>query len=247
MNIKEKALDLFDSAKEPATEIACSLLLEGVVGTVVPGMVSSVLAYKQKRQEKMFEAFMIELKERISILEERLVKLEPEKLQEIKEKYFGLVSDYALDEVQEEKIKYIANGFLNLAAMPEVNEDFVLMYYDTLKQLRIQDLVVLKFYYELYTTDKTYIDILNELNIEYKQYESIRERLLRLGLLSSKREEKEDDLYKNIQMLQDTVEKILKGTKVNSFKPKSLDKKDSMLISKFGKEFIVFFMNNSNQ
>lgn len=245
MNIKEKALDLFDSTREPAAEIACSLLLEGVVGTVVPGVMSSMLAYKQKRQERMFEAFMLELKEKINILEERLIELEPEKLLEIKERYFGMISDYALDEVQEAKIQYIANGFVNIVAMPDINEDFVLMYYDTLKQLRMQDIVVLKFYYENRTlnSERTYIDVLDELNIDYSQYEAIREHLFRLGLFTSRRENKEDELYNNILVLQDTMDKLLKGKKINSFKLKTLDKKDSMLISKFGRDFVEFFIN----
>lgn len=244
MDIKEKALDLFDATKEPATEMACSLFLEGVAGTVIPGVMSSVLAYRQKRQERMFERFMLEMKDRLITLEEKLIELKPDKFIEFKDKYFGLISDYALDEVQEEKIQYIANGFVNAAGIQELSEDFVLMYYDTLKELRVLDIGVLKFYYSRrydYENTETYIDILHKFNIENEQYNAIQERLLRLGLLTSKRDEKQDDLYNNILLLQETFEKILKGNKVNNIRFKKLDKRDSLQISKFGREFVEFF------
>lgn len=245
MNLKEKAKDLFDATKEPAAEIACSLFLDGIVGTVAPGVVSSMLAYKQKRQERMFEEFMLQIKNRILVLEERLTKLEPDEFIKFKEYYFGIISDYALDEVQEEKIQYIANGFINIAGMKNPSEDFILTYYDTLKELRMVDIGVLKFYYERNAVDRerTYIDILNEFQIDYDQYKAVRERLLRLGLFTSKRAEKEDDLYKNILLLQDIIRKSMKGEKINSISFKRLDRSDSMMVSKFGRSFIQFFMN----
>lgn len=250
MGLKQKAIDLFDATKEPATEMACSLFLEGVAGTIIPGVMSSVLAYKQKRQERMFERFMIEMKDRLIVLEEKLIELDPDKFIEFKDKYFGLISDYALDEVQEEKIQYIANGFVNAAGIQELSEDFVLMYYDTLKELRVLDIGVLTFYYNLrydYETSETYVDILQRFNIDYEQYNAIRERLLRLGLLTSKRDENKDNLYANILLLQETFEKTLKGNKVNNVRFKKLDKKDSLQISKFGREFVEFFTEHNQE
>ena len=115
MNLKETAKDIFDSAKEPAFEMTCDLVLEGVVGSIVPGVMNTYLSYKQKRQEKMFIKFMEEIKCKVEILEEKLKNMTKENYIEFRDKYFGLVSDYVLDEVQEEKIKYITNGFINLS------------------------------------------------------------------------------------------------------------------------------------
>ena len=246
MNIKEKAKDMFDSAKEPIFGMACDLVLDGVVGTVVPGVMNTVLSYKQKRQEKMFIEFMNNIKDKINILEDRLNNMNHEQYLEFKDKYFGLISDYVLDEVQEAKIKYITNGFINLCEVDKINEDFVLTYYDALKDLRIIDIAVLKLYSEIYNpfnqSEKTFDDILVEHNIDYDQYTAIREKLVRLGLLTTKRENKIDDLYNNILNMQDYLENISKGKKAKLKSFKRIDKKDSFQISKFGRAFIEFFI-----
>ncbi|MDY4575286.1 MAG: hypothetical protein SPD90_09535 [Intestinibacter sp.] len=250
MNIKEKAKDMFDVAKEPAFEMTCELMLDGVVGTVVPGISNIYLSYKQKRQEKMFIEFMHQIKDKIEILEEKLNNMNQEQYNEFKEKYFGLVSDYVLNEVQEVKIKYIVNGFINLADIDKINEDFVLTYYDTLEQLRIIDIEVLRLYYDnLYVIDKerTYIDIMREYSIDNEQYTAIREKLVRLGLLTTQREKDMDNLFTNILNMQEYLEKTYKGktTKLKSFK--RINKNDSFKISKFGREFIKFFINEVNK
>ncbi|ERK29690.1 hypothetical protein [Clostridium intestinale] len=193
MSIKEKALDLFDSAKEPAFDMACEVFLDGVVGIVAPGIVTTYMSYKQKRQEK---------------------------------------------------IEYLVNGLINIAAIPDIKEDFILTYYDTLKETRIRDIAVLKFYEDVYIrieNKKTWTDICEELNISYEEYDSIREKLNRLGLLTTKKDIKIDNLYENILNIQEFLEKSYKGktSKLKSFK--KIDKRDSFQISKFGKEFIKIF------
>ncbi len=243
MSLFKKVKDVFEVTAESTADIVSSIFLEGVVGTFAPGVTSVMLAYKQKRQEKMFELFMKATKERSQLLENRLSCLEEPAFKEFKDKYFGLVSDYVLEEVQEEKIKYITTGFINIAALSKVNEDFVLTYYDTLRELRIRDLGVLKFYYDLTTgaTDRTFREVLEELNIEYEQYEAIRIKLERWGLLTTKRDKKEDDLYENMTNIQEYLDNLSKGRKANLKRLKRIEKKDSYLISKFGREFIEFF------
>ena len=247
MDLKEKAKDIFDSAKQPLFDLTCDLVLEGVVGSVVPGVMNTYLSYKQKRQEKMFIKFMEEIESKIEILEERLKNMTPENYTEFRDKYFGLVSDYVLDEVQEEKIKYITKGFINLSQVNHINEDFVLTYYDTLKDLRIMDIAVLNLYYDIYNpfskSEKTFHDILVEYHIDYDQYTAIREKLVRLGVLTTKRENRIDDLYNNILNMQDYLENTYKGKKVKLKPFKRIDKKDSFQISKFGREFIDFFIS----
>ena len=65
MDLKEKAKYIFDSAKQPLFDLTCDLVLEGVVGSVVPGVMNTYLSYKQKRQEKMFIKFMEEIKSKV--------------------------------------------------------------------------------------------------------------------------------------------------------------------------------------
>lgn len=62
----------------------------------------------------------------------------------IKNHYFGLVTDYVLDVKQKAKIDYIDNGFINLIGVDESKEDIALLFYDTLDELNIMDIRVLK-------------------------------------------------------------------------------------------------------
>lgn len=246
MDIKKKVEDIFDIAAQPTVDIVSSIFLEGVVGSVLPGVTGAMLAYKQKRSEKMLEKFMIETQKRHEEFENKLLNASEDKVKEISGKYFGIVADYVIDEVQEEKIQYLVNGFINLASTEEINEDFVLTYYDTLKTLRMVDIGVLKLYYEIYLGDdqKSYIDVLNEFKIDCEQYNAIRDKLERLGLFSTKRSKYEDVLYENIISIQSYLQDMYKGKKATLKSLRTIEKKDAFIISKFGKEFTDFFIKS---
>lgn len=246
MDIKEKAVDLFGATVEVGAPMACELIFDSVIGTVAPGVMDAVLAYKQKRQERMYTKWLEELKARVDELEAVLKELPQNQFLEMKEKYFGMISDYVLEEVQEEKIKFLANGLINLSKIKEINENFVLTYYDTLQQLRMTDIAVLNLYGAIYTGDtngKTYLDILKEFSIDDEQYRAIREKLERLGLIVTKREDKEDDLYKNIAIIQSYLESSSKGKKATLSGLKKLEKNDSYKLSRYGRLFLQFFIN----
>ncbi len=246
MDIKKKVEDIFDIAAQPTVDIVSSIFLDGVVGSVLPGVTGAMLAYKQKRSEKMLEKFMIETQKRHEELENKLLNASEDRVKEISGKYFGIVADYAIDEVQEDKIQYLVNGFINLASADDLNEDFVLTYYDTLKTLRLVDIGVLKLYYEIYlgNDQKSYTDILNEFNIDYDQYNAIRDKLERLGLFATKRSKYEDILYENIINIQSYLQDVYKGKKATLRSLRTIEKRDSFLISKFGKEFTDFFIKS---
>ena len=243
INLKEEAKNLAQAAAESGAEQVCELLLEGVVGTVAPGAVSTVLAYRQKRQEKMYLLFLEELRQRMQIVEERLQKLSSHSLLVFREKYFGMISDYALEEVQEEKIAYMVNGLANLAAIEEPKEDFVLQYYDTLLELRLLDLAVLKnFYARSHRAGETYHELLPKLGIDTGQYVMIKEKLTRLGLLETDKGERDEKLYENMLVMQDHLSSLAQGKKLSTGKRfKSVKKRDSYHISKYGRSFIEFF------
>lgn len=42
-------MDIFEEGAEPCVDIVSSMVLEGVAGSVVPGVTSAMFAYKQKR------------------------------------------------------------------------------------------------------------------------------------------------------------------------------------------------------
>ena len=203
-----------------------------------------MLAYKQKRQERMYNLWLENIEDRVMEIEELLAK-QPKRYESIKNKYFGLISDYVLEEVQEEKIKYLANGFINTIRLETINENNILDYYDTLSQLRLVDIVVLKTFYSYGIDEQEYqnnLDTYKKLCIDSYKNKAIKEKLERLGLLISKRDKMENDLYKNIETMQKVIKHIISGKKINgttSFK--NIVTNNSYELSSYGKEFIRFF------
>lgn len=248
--IVTKIEDMFNSVVESGAPIACGVILDGVAGTIMPGAVSAMLSYQQKRQERMYIKFMEEVKRDISIIESNLERLNTVSLLNFKDKYFGYISDYVFEEVQEEKIKYLETGLVNLSAMDDVKEDFVLYYYDTLKNLRIMDLMILKAYNYIPSISKgvlSVVEVMKQYNLSYEQASSIKEKLERYGLLISKRDAKEDELYKNIEMMQKAILDLSNGKKTGSTRFKSLTKNNTYEITRFGRNFLSFFSTTSNK
>ena len=203
-----------------------------------------MLAYKQKRQERMYNLWLENIEDRVMEIEGLLAK-QPKRYESIKNKYFGLISDYVLEEVQEEKIKYLANGFINTIRLETINENSILDYYDTLSQLRLVDIVVLKTFCSFDIDEQEYqnnLDNYKKLCIDLYKNKAIKEKLERLGLLISKRDKMEDNLYKNIETMQKVIKDIISGKKINgttSFK--NIVTNNSYELSSYGKEFIRFF------
>ena len=203
-----------------------------------------MLAYKQKRQERMYNLWLENIEDRVMEIEGLLAK-QPKRYESIKNKYFGLISDYVLEEVQEEKIKYLANGFINTIRLETINENSILDYYDTLSQLRLVDIVVLKTFCSFDIDEQEYqnnLDTYKKLCIDLYKNKAIKEKLERLGLLISKRDKMENDLYKNIETMQKVIKDIISGKKINgttSFK--NIVTNNSYELSSYGKEFIRFF------
>ena len=150
-----------------------------------------------------------------------------------------------MEEVQEEKIKYLVNGFINTIRLETINENSILDYYDTLSQLRLVDIVVLKTFYSFDIDKQEYqnnLDTYKKLCIDSYKNKAIKEKLERLGLLISKRDKMENDLYKNIETMQKVIKDIISGKKINgttSFK--NIVTNNSYELSSYGKEFIRFF------
>lgn len=241
MDLRRKVEDIFDIAAQPTVDIVSSMFLEGVAGSVVPGVTSAMLAYKQKRSERMIEEFMIETRKRQQELEEKLIELDEERFIEIKGKYFGLVLDYVMETKQEEKIKYITNGFINLTSMEKLQEDVILIYYDILDELNILDIRVLKLY-DYFSRSESYVDILKDANISYDQYALIQNKLERLGLIESKAQSKYDELFDNVKNMGDYLVKLSNGKKATlKFKKSSSGSMNSFVLTKLGRQFLDFF------
>lgn len=215
----------------------------GAVSAISPRIGGIMIAYKQKRLERNWEQYIALIAEHQEELNQRLNKLEEKQREEVKDIYFPLVSDYVGEEKQSEKIKFIVNGFINLSAGINMQEDTTLMYYDTLSQLSMLDLRVLKLYTQQYINeDQTGDDIytvMADYQIDMAQVSMIKEKLLRQGLLLSQNEEKMEENINNVSEFIEGLSKNKKNLKLKRIN--KIRRSDSYKITSYGRKFLNFF------
>lgn len=240
---------------EGGAELAADFGIDTVF-SFIPGVghVYTSLKYNRRfnRIEKMYKC----LSAKVDIISKNLATMSDDdkgKLDDIAE----LMYEKVADTIQEEKIEYMVKGFVYLSEHEELSFDIAYMYYDMLDRLTLLDLGVLKFYSTL-GQEGTYENVLEEFNITYDQYNAVRENLSRFGLIQSQVDRYElDDLTKMEKLLNNMQESIVnitrnlngKDKKVSLYKKDrlKLKSKDNLRISKFGREFLSFFVNNSEE
>lgn len=238
MEITDRLKEITEPAVGPVMDMVSGLVLDGAVGAIVPGVGNLILSYKQQRTEKNLEMFISQIVARQDEFNERLNRLDPEKLQKITNHYFGIVTDYVLDVRQREKINFIVNGYINLTDFQELNDDAVIMYYDTLDQLTMIDIAVLKSHHANYIRDSSNGEFLEQLMLGQKRL--INEKLERLGLFSSENQRKMDENVKNMATY---LQEVQKGKKSPSLKYNKVWGSDSYRLTDYGRKFLEFFMN----
>lgn len=238
MEMVDKLKEITEPAVGPVMDMVSGLVLEGTAGAIVPGVGNLILSYKQQRTEKNLEIFISQIVARQDEFNEKLNKLDLEKLQAITKHYFGIITDYVLDVRQQEKINFIVNGYINLTNVSELNDDVVIMYYDTLDQLTLLDIAVLKSHHVKYFGEENNIKFLERLIPGQERL--INEKLLRLGLFSSQREKK---MESNVQNMAIYLQDVQKGKKNSKLKCERIGAFDSYRFTDYGKSFLEFFMN----
>ena len=256
---KCKMLDLFHASNEEAGNVVLSEILptvvqeyggcivgEGIamlageiVGAVCPRINNIRLGYKQNRLERNINRAFFHFSARQEELEERLLRLESD---EKTKQYLSILSemllDQIVDEIQEQKVDYNVNGYINLIKA-NVNEDTALMFFKTLSQLNNLDLRVLRLY--SLTAEETANDIVSEVEISYDRLRYIKEKLERFGLLQSKNEEISDNnLEQIVKYLQD-IERERKKSRAKDIKLPKLKKissVDTYRITTLGREYL---------
>lgn len=167
-----------------------SLLLGSVIGAAAPRINSVRMNYLQKRFENRVEAALQMMQNKLAIIENRYADLSDE----LQEKFRGLYVEWFLDnlnsERQPEKVEYHVNGYINMMSN-DVNDDIMIMFFDTLNQLTQLDIDVLK----LYSTnpDETGWNLMERYGIQSEQMQIIKEKLVRFGLIYSRRDDLRDD------------------------------------------------------
>ena len=257
----ELALDTFlnvgsdtaaDIAKESITSMAGDILVD-TASSLIPGISGAVQSYKRVRFEKNIKTFTEELHSKIEEVRLNLESKTFEQKEQI-DQLFQYVLDYVIDEQQEEKIQYMVNGFVNITEHDHVSNDFILTYYDVLKELRMVDISVLRLmsasrYVFDQESRETYRDIMYRHGISYEQYEAVRRNLLRIGVLTTRTDLNiTDDLKeisKTFKELYSFLDKLT-NPKFNRSLPKlkepKFKSKENFEISKFGRDFVEFFL-----
>ncbi|MFD1064400.1 hypothetical protein [Oceanobacillus locisalsi] len=242
-----------EAAKESITSLAGELFLDGM-SSFVPGVSGAVSTYKRKRAEKNLTELVYHLHKSHDKLIENLSK-QTEENQEKLDKLLHFILEIVVDEYQEEKIEYMVNGYIHLTEHEEITSDFVMHYYDMLKQLRMVDIAVLRLYckkYYLYDSEEaqeTFQSVMEKHGMSYEQYNSVRETLKRNGLLEL---EIKDDVDKDMTKLEEGINKIVSYIgHINSNKKSSPPRiakvdikqksKERIKLSKFGRNFYEFF------
>lgn len=238
MELVEKIKELTEPAVGPVMDMVSEMLLDGTVGALMPGVGNLILSYKQQRTEKNLEMFISQIVARQDEFNDRLSKLDTEKLQKITKHYFGIVTDYVLDVRQQEKIGFIVNGYINMAGINDLNDDVVIMYYDVLEQMTLLDIAVLKSHHVKFFNDESNTEYLESLI--FGQRRLIHEKLLRLGLLSSENEKRMDG---NVQNIGSYLQDVQKGKKNAKLKYEKMRGSDSYRFTDYGRRFLEFFMN----
>lgn len=239
-------------AKESITNIIGDILVD-TTSSLIPGISGAVQGYKRARFERNITTFAEELHSKLDILRENLESKSGEQKERI-DKLYNYVMDYVIDEQQEEKIHYMVNGFVNITNHEHVTDDFILTYYDVLKELRMVDISVLRLMYNARyvfgrDSNESFHDVMEKHGISYEQYESVRRNLQRIGLLTTKTDLNiTDDLEEIVDKFKELYKYLDKATdpkfkrNLPKLKLPKIKSKENLQLSKFGKDFVEFFI-----
>lgn len=258
--LKENALPLLTN--EIARQGGDILIDYGA--SLIPGIGGAITEFRTSKKIRNLEVMVQVINKRNEELKEKFEKQTLEN-KEILDNIFEMVMQKIESTNQSEKIEFMINGYSEFLNLDNPSFDVAYLYFDTLDKLTILDISVLKLSYKTNTLDdidgySSYTELLEAFDINYDQYVAVRENLYRLGLMQN---EYDNKLAKDIKNLQIAIDEIRNSTEsiLNSLSGKrnqklkkltakskiSLKAKDKLKISKFGKDFIRFFIINNQE
>ncbi len=231
-----------------AIGVVIQTLTGGVLGAIAPAFLGMKLSYQQKRFERNMIKMLNSLEQKQVIIEQRINMLDPDTRQKfIDGTYRDVLLDNIVSENQTQKVQDNINGFINLMAVEEPNDDIVFTFFNTLSQMNELDIRVLKLYQPAWKMDdegrESYLDILKSEKIDESQYNFIREKLYRLGMIDSKNEENRDA---NLDLIGDTLTELIKQLysknpkEVKAPKLKRISRSESYHITRLGQQYLDF-------
>ena len=234
----------------------------------VPAIGNAVSSYRTNRKIQNIEAFGKELSNRVDSLQNSVNNMEIDDKQRA-----DAILDYALVSVesytQGEKIRYLANGIDIIFKNSNISYDISYLYINTLNNLTMLDISVLKIYTNNTYTNygklhefNSYQDILDKFNIEYEQYQGIQSNLYRMGILETQTDRLIEKDLSEIEKTVNAIEKDVKNIhniigdlidpkksvkKIPSLSARSpkIKSKDRYEISKFGRDFYQYFISEN--
>ena len=233
--MKDKTTDLLSAIKEEgitaafdnsiiqtAVENFAASVLSGpaapflgaIFGAVAPRINGMFISYKQKRLERNTKRLIEELANKIDTLEMNYDSLTDQMKEQYKGLYAEMLLDNVIDEQQEEKIKWSVNGFVNMMTN-DTNEHVMKIFFDTLSELTVLDIDILRMYNVL--SDINWQDIEEKYGIDYDRRQLVKEKLVRFGLLCRVNDQVRDD---NLDEIVDYLKKSEAEAKKN--KPKTV-------------------------
>lgn len=236
MNLNQKLTDAAKSVMESGIEVGATIVgeifLNGLIGSILPGIPSAILSYKQKRLERNLICFIKNISSRLNEIQMAWEVKSKDEKELIKEKFSSIVCDYVIDEKEETKIPYMSKGFVSLIIGEYNDESIIIEFYDILERLRIIELQVLVDYYNNYLSiqygaDSEYI---NKKGLGFDEFTYIRNKLINLGLLIREGQYTADNLLKDLERA------VRSGGAVGGGWEKDI-------LTDLGKEFIKFFID----
>lgn len=233
------------SLADVVTTESTSLLLGSIIGAAAPRVNSVRMNYLQKRFEKRIETALEIMQNKITVIERNYELLS----EELQEKFRGLYVEWFLDNLHSErqpsKVESHVNGYINMMSN-ETNDDIMIMFFDTLNQLTQLDIDVLK----LYGTEanENVWHLQDRYGIGPEQLQIIKEKLVRFGLVYSKRDDVRDENIDAVvkylfAMEAENKKKSPKAVKMkNITKPKS---SESYSITRLGRDFLLKISNQN--
>lgn len=223
-------------------------LTGGLLGAVAPSLLGVKLSFQQKRFERNMIKMVTSLREKQEIIEQRMNQLNPEVQQKfISGPYRDVLLDNIVSENQEQKVQDNINGYINLMGIENPNDDIVFTFFHTLSQMNELDIRILRLYrptYEMSEEEQeSFQDVMRDEDIDQSQYNFIREKLCRLGMLYSKNTEKRDE---NLDILGEKLTELIKQRhskkpkEVKAPKLKRITRSESYRITRLGRQYLTF-------
>ena len=247
-NLPELGIAAADIIGNEAVSAAIQTLTGGLLGAVAPAFLGVKLSYQQRRFERNMVKMLNAVVQKQDIIEQRLNQLAPDVRQKfIDGPYRDVLFDNIIAENQEQKVQDNINGYINVMGLENPNDDVIFTFFHTLSQMNELDIRILRLYLPTYETGEegreTFMDVMKEENIDESQYNFIREKLCRLGMLDSKNEANRDE---NLDILGTTLTELIKQLyskkpkEVKAPKLKRITRSESYDITRLGRQYLAF-------